>query len=358
MRILIVGDTHGQLEKLHRIALRAWMILGIDAIIQVGDFGFFPRVLVAYQRSCGRFPIPVHAIDGNHEDHAWLARCVTQGDADEWRERLNLHYHPRGTVSELGGAVIGWLGGAMHVDRPQEGIEEHWTQGREPPACNWIRPSDRNRAIEAWTASPPDLLVTHSCPSRLGIGMTGDPRLRPMVSAHIDALGWSTGPDGDIGEPELLTVFRRLPAARSRVHVFGHFHVFTNRVIQAGGAIQACCVGTGDGFNLERTFVYDTLKRELDIGGRLPLLRRDRVNDVRCTLAAIDASGGPVPIGLIARALGGKAGRLYQHFHRMNEAEFESIRPGTGPMAVPNACAKRFLQQVLDSDVIQQRSEP
>lgn len=270
MRFLIVGDTHARLDLLHTYATKAQTSLGVDAVIQVGDFGFFPQTIVRFQQHFQSFPIPVHAIDGNHEDHLWLQRCVDQGDVLDWAQNLNLHYHARGTVTEHGSARIGWLGGALHVDRHQEGLLMHWRLGIEPPACNWIRPSDRDLAIQAWRTAPPDLIVTHSVPSGIGVGLAGDPGYRLMIENHVTSQGWSSGPQNDVGDTELQEVYRMLTSHPS-AWVFGHFHTFHRRVV---GTTEFVCVGSGDntdGHNgLAQTVIFDTATRRLEIGGALP----------------------------------------------------------------------------------------
>ena len=269
MRFLIVGDTHARLDLLYAYASTAREVVGADAIIQVGDFGFFPPTLVRFERQFQRFPIPVHAIDGNHEDHQWLQRCIQQGDVADWARKLNLLYHARGTISEHDGVRIGWLGGALHIDRQQEGLQTHWRLGIEPPACNWIRPSDRDLAIQAWRASPPDFVVTHSLPCGIGVGMAGDPACRWMVEDHVTSQGWSNGPANDVGDTALHEVYRSLTSPPS-AWVFGHFHTFHRRTV---GTTEFLCVGSGDNTDghegLAQTVIYDTATRRLEIGGAL-----------------------------------------------------------------------------------------
>lgn len=357
MRLLIVGDVHGQLTTLHRIVLRAWMLLGIDAIIQVGDFGFFPRVLVAYQRTWGRFPVPVHAIDGNHEDHPWLARCLAQGDAADWLERLNLHYHPRGTVSHLDGATIGWLGGALHADRPQEGYATTQELHAPPRPSNVIRPHDQAQALTAWRAEPPDLLVTHTAPSGLGIGLRGSPHLATQVAEVITAAGWETGPPDDIGDPALTTVISRLPPVPRRTLVFGHHHRWHHVAIDhaAAGHIDACCVGSADGsdghLGLGRTAIYDTRARTLTIGERLPLLSASCRSRVEGLLAAMDGNSATMPLAILAQALGGKQSHLFRHVLRQHAAAIRLERPGGRRRVIDRVIAEVILEQIHASDL-------
>ena len=120
MKLLILGDCHGQYDLVRDACQAAELTYGIQAAIQVGDFGLFPKLL--HHLLSGQidpFPIPVHVIDGNHEDHAWIHESKTNGHREAWAQ-ANLHFHARGTTMVLDGATIGFVGGALHADRRQE----------------------------------------------------------------------------------------------------------------------------------------------------------------------------------------------------------------------------------------------
>ena len=73
MRILMVGDIHGELDRFAEFLRLAKAEIAIHADIQVGYFGFGSDVIQAWIESTDApFAVPVHAIDGNHEDHRWL----------------------------------------------------------------------------------------------------------------------------------------------------------------------------------------------------------------------------------------------------------------------------------------------
>ncbi len=106
MRILILGDCHGHLDIAHRACLDAMSRWSIGAVIQAGDFGLFPKVLNDFFfMGPGRFPVPLHVIDGNHEDHAWLFR-MRESSAADWSE-ANLYVHRRAEILTVGGARFG-----------------------------------------------------------------------------------------------------------------------------------------------------------------------------------------------------------------------------------------------------------
>lgn len=265
MRLLILGDSHGRLDRVHGLLTVAVEHLHIDAAIQVGDFGFFPRTMSSFATRFGRFPVPLHVIDGNHEDHPWLRNQLLDGIATKWPERHRLEYHPRGTAVILGGATVGFLGGAWHVDRPQEEANAYWRRGEEPLACNWIRPSDRDRALVAWRDTPPDLIVTHSAPTGVGVGMPGEPAYQSSVREFIVQSGWHAGPLWDSGERELGMIAKHLPWPAGRTWVFGHFHRSHDRTITG---TRFVCVGSSDGSDGRRSppvVIYDTITKTLTI---------------------------------------------------------------------------------------------
>lgn len=225
MRVLIVGDVHGRHRQLAAALQQTQADYRIEAAIQVGDFGFCAdRLGVTAERS--RFPIPLHAIDGNHEDHAWLRRALLTAAARNWPRDLNLIYQPRPSVARLGTSTIGFLGGALHVDRPQA---HNWLGGFP----NYILQRQREHAVALFNRERPELIVTHSCPARIGIGLRSTVELAPGVAEHVTAAGFDAGPADDCGDSELSRLWGEL-AYRPRAWVFGHFH----------RAHEACIDGT------------------------------------------------------------------------------------------------------------------
>jgi predicted phosphodiesterase len=255
MKIILLGDCHGRLDLLHRQCWEAHQEYGIDAAIQVGDFGFFPKILHRFlHEGPRRFPVPVHAIDGNHEDHGWLTACRADGTLSGW-EGANLFVHPRGSVAQLGGLSVGFIGGALHADRRQEwsGQWSPLADGSTPPRkrrvprapawANWVTDGDVERTLAAFTATPPDLVVSHSCPASIGIGMVGAMQLIEDVDRFITRAGHHAGPFHDCGEGNLSALWRLL-TQKPPLWVFGHFHRIHDRVIDGTRFI---CVGSADG---------------------------------------------------------------------------------------------------------------
>ncbi|MCX8155694.1 MAG: metallophosphoesterase [Verrucomicrobiae bacterium] len=252
MRVLIVGDVHGRHHLLAEGLRQAQAEYRIAAAIQVGDFGFYGPWMQQAHLEGLRFPVPLHVIDGNHEDHQWLQRALAAGAEQEWRTEMNLHYQRRPSVTRLGSSTVGFLGGALHVDRPQK---HNWLSGWP----NYILPAQRERAAELFNQHQPELIVTHSCPSRIGIGLATSDELQPEVAQHITAAGFDAGPPDDCGDVELRQLWLSLQY-RPRAWVFGHFHRDHQRVVEG---TQFVCVGSDLSSRKRQLVLWDTEEKRL-----------------------------------------------------------------------------------------------
>lgn len=216
MRVLIVGDVHGQHQQLCGALREIQSLYGIRAAIQVGDFGFYKAVMAKLGDQRIRFPVPLHVIDGNHEDHAWLQRALLTGAARHWKEEANLIYQPRPSLVHIGNTKIGFLGGALHIDRPQQ----HNLLSSLP---NYLLRHHRQQAAILFNREQPDLIITHSCPAGIGIGMQGSTEMDQGIAEYIIQAGFDPGPKNDCGETELQQLWTDLKY-RPRGWAFGHFH--------------------------------------------------------------------------------------------------------------------------------------
>lgn len=271
VKLLILGDCHGHYDLVSEACQAAELAHDVDAAIQVGDFGLFPKLLnLLVSGEIAPLPIPVHVIDGNHEDHSWLFESRTNGHRTAWAN-ANLHFHPRGTTMEIGGARVGFIGGALHADRRQEwaGMWQPLSAGSsarripaDPAWANWVTEGDSERALSAFTADPPHLMVSHSCPGGIGIGMAGALHLVEDADRFITRPGFSSGPFHDCGEGSLTRLWRQLPHKPDQ-WVFGHFHAVHDRTIDH---TRFVCVGStddSDGVTGVRPVIYDTRLRTL-----------------------------------------------------------------------------------------------
>ena len=230
MKVLILGDLHGQVRLLPGLLASAKRRFGVTAAIQVGDFGFFKGLSTALRNN--RLPIPVHAIDGNHEDHRFLARCHVQ-ELTTFGPGDHLRVHGRGSVFDLGGLSIGCLGGALHADRDQ-------VIGND---TNWVTDADADHAAAVFNDLQPQIIITHSCPHSIGVGMLGSPAFAPGVRFFCTDQGFDTGPEHDCGEPGLKRLWRQLQY-RPQIWIFGHFHRVHENIVEG---CHFVCAGSSDG---------------------------------------------------------------------------------------------------------------
>ncbi len=154
MRVLISGDWHAGTSHAMRTIDRA-VELGIDRIVQVGDFGFWPRFeqglafLDAVSEHASGHGVAVWFCDGNHEDHDELPH-ETALDPVEIRPQIT--WVPRGSVVEWAGRRILFFGGAVSVDQDSRVTGWTWFANEIPGETQWAR---------ARNAGPIDVVVAH-----------------------------------------------------------------------------------------------------------------------------------------------------------------------------------------------------
>ena len=187
-RICFVGDTHGVRERTEAIIAEAsWS--GAKTIIQVGDFGIWPRMDHSRPRTDG-FEVDVAAmlerhgverllfVDGNHDWHPWLrARrrkheglFAENGPADAGstltqrtvpvEDTGRVRWVPRGSLFELAGLRILCCGGAPSIDPELRVPGQSWWPEEE------ITDDDVTCSCAAGQV---DVLVTHDASELVAI---------------------------------------------------------------------------------------------------------------------------------------------------------------------------------------------
>lgn len=168
--LAVAGDWHGNTQWALS-AIEYASNHGADAIIQVGDFGFWTagkhteHYLARVEEMLQDCGVLLYWLDGNHEDH------TRRAEFNDPAERPLTTYLPRGTRWEWWGKKWMAVGGAFSIDRylRKEGVgwwpEELLTDEEVELAC-----------------SPPhglDVILTHDCPRGVnipGIGPDSKPR--------------------------------------------------------------------------------------------------------------------------------------------------------------------------------------
>lgn len=147
----LVGDIHGAYEVLGAYNRKAKQNPEIKAIIQLGDIGWYPYYRPYFNAL--NLEVPTYFVDGNHEN---LPELVYLTEVTEMAP--NLFYVPRGTVLELDGRRVAFLGGAASVDKAWRTAGKDWFPEEQ------IRDSDIHRFD---FSQPVDMLITHCPPQRV-----------------------------------------------------------------------------------------------------------------------------------------------------------------------------------------------
>jgi predicted phosphodiesterase len=266
-KILILGDVHGKWADLNSVMKNVDFNLNIkyNFVIQVGDFGFFPSIFAnldtfnskliknqstigcTYEYSALKFHKKVLVCDGNHDSGEFIKKSNHQ----EWKDKYNIHYQPRGSWIDIDRYKIGFLGGGLHADRKQEGSIDKET-------TNYILNKQVKKAIEEWNSvGGMDTIITHSCPSGLGIGMEGHPALYMSVQRYIVEDGYGEVNHLDCGDAPLTMLYNGL-IKKPSMWYYGHFHRVANKKI---GDIEFICVGSTDSSDHKKyvnPFILDT----------------------------------------------------------------------------------------------------
>lgn len=224
MLIALIGDVHGHHAHLARYLAYLHDTFGVAAALQVGDYGFYRLFLGFGGRKPHPMPVPVYVAGGNHEDHRWVARCRRKGADPLWRA-ANLFWQDRPSLIDIDGTPIGFIGGALNVDRPQRGTARHGT-------TNYIIDAEVTAAIDLFNNARPPLIISHSCPAGIGIGMRGNPALAQELLQFVILRGFDPGPGDDAGERLLTKLWQGL-TYRPQAWCFGHFHYRHKACVEA-----------------------------------------------------------------------------------------------------------------------------
>lgn len=193
--IAFVGDIHGQFHSLAGILAQIEKYPEITAIIQVGDFGFYPK----FREEIAELKptVPLYAIDGNHEDFN-----LFDGLTEVTEMGPNVFFVPRGMVLEIDCRTIAFMGGAGSVDKEfRKQYGRHW-DGRENITPDQIANFRKN--VEGKQI---DIMVTHAPPQAViqrnfdpnGLLFFGLPTTWKDVNADIIETLWT-----DVGQPQLI----------------------------------------------------------------------------------------------------------------------------------------------------------
>lgn len=219
--IMFLGDCHGD-RGFTRGAIRWAAENDVNRIVQVGDFGFWPRTnngqkfLHDVGKQSVQSMVPFYFIDGNHEDHLALNRYVRDNikPGEPWVHygKYPVSYIVRGGTWEWGGVRFGAFGGAFSIDRRQR-IEDSGSYG-------WFADEmpDRSKIEDLGHV---DVLLTHDS---------------PIVPPSM----YSTGgfKRDEMSSASQVAVYDALVASRASLLVHGHWHL-NEQYRVAGATVQA-----------------------------------------------------------------------------------------------------------------------
>lgn len=229
MKLLLVGDTHGNTRWWREAVVPLAARVGADGIVEVGDFGFWPgkggdEFLAAVDAS----GLPVWFADGNHEHHPYLASRVADARDEHGITdatvpvplTATITYLPRGGRIRFGNVDFVALGGARSIDRRLR-----------TPGVDWfleesVNDADLDVVAAGGTA---DVLLAHDTPS--GYVIPG------LLPDHELPIAWV--PERPGCEEHRERIREALEAVRPSLVVHGHYHVrYTTELDEPWGPVR------------------------------------------------------------------------------------------------------------------------
>lgn len=209
VKVLVVGDLHGnsvQAEQCCEYAARH----GCDAIVQVGDFGFWVpgdssvTYLKRVEKAAREFGLIFYWLDGNHEDHS------RRHEFDS-KKRPRTRYLPRGHRWSWWGKRFMAVGGAVSVDK-------HFrTDGKSWWPEEVLSDAEVDYACRD-DGTPVDVVFSHDCPRGVDIpGVGRDTKSGVRGSWPQDILL-----EAEVHRTKLLKIWE---ATHPRMFIHGHYHI-------------------------------------------------------------------------------------------------------------------------------------
>jgi hypothetical protein len=168
MRILLSGDSHGDINHLEAMSNKADMF-ECNKMFVVGDFGWWPNHEKGREfiKSCDALKLPIYFLDGNHEDHDDLDEHSFSSPFDQdgfVQLSDNIFYAPRGFRWEWDNVKFMSMGGAYSIDR-----------NRRTKFVSWfpqeiITEKDVLETLDSWDGHDRiDVLLSHDVPDGVDI---------------------------------------------------------------------------------------------------------------------------------------------------------------------------------------------
>lgn len=240
MIVMALGDCHGD-RAFTKQAITWASENGVDRIVQVGDFGYWPRTNNGqrFTHDVGKHAqtlgVSFYWIDGNHEDHDLIDSVIRiRGGGMLSHGKYPITYIDRGHSWEWGGVKFGAFGGAFSIDRAQR-IKCSGVYG-------WF-PQELPDPSKIELLGKVDVLFTHDSPI-----------VPPSVYANRNFKA------DDTSRQSQRDVYDALLSSGASLLIHGHWHL-NERYKVAGAVIQALDMNYS---NLYRAgILFDTDSRRL-----------------------------------------------------------------------------------------------
>jgi len=173
MRLLVLGDLHMN-ASWSNLAVNIAKKHNVDAIFQVGDFGFsFDHFFLKPFKDA---PMPVYFIPGNHDNYDYLEAAGAHRGEDEMKELWpNIWHVPRVHVWEWDNRKFAACGGAYSVDKDFRRTHlDYWPQ-------ETIRTEDYENAFDR--SQKVDVFFSHDVPH-------GVPVMEDLLQMMRGAIGY------------------------------------------------------------------------------------------------------------------------------------------------------------------------
>lgn len=240
MRVMLLGDTHGDLKFMTKHVIPAAVEAKADCILQVGDFGYYEHYddirdeIDCLSRELEAAGIPMSSIQGNHDKISYLMEHYGRNVSDFGfiRYRKYLYFIPNGTRWEWNSYKFIALGGAYSIDKPGR-LKIERTEGLVP-GTEWFPEEEMtDRELDSYIAdrTPVDVMITHDAPyafSSLG--------MKDIVECM----------------PNRQRLQRAVRALKPKTLVHGHFHHRYENEVRCGDNGEYTRV-IGLGANVPRT---------------------------------------------------------------------------------------------------------
>lgn len=212
MRVMLLGDTHGDVDFMLNHVIPAAQNENVDRIVQLGDFGYFDHFrevseeldfLSAELQIAG---LKMACIQGNHDNISYLMKNYGSNEVD-WgfvQFRQAMYFILNGTRWEWGGKKFIALGGAYSIDkihRLKVEAKTNWPQSQWFPEEE-MSDADLDRIL--LNRDPVDVMLTHDAPSAANLGVD----LKNIQEC----------------EPNRHRLQRAVRALQPKLLVHGHFH--------------------------------------------------------------------------------------------------------------------------------------